>query len=523
MRKGVVFLLLFLIFPNFIFAQSSSSEKIEEFSVEITINKDSSFLVKEKIIYDFGENLKHGIYRDIPLKGIKIKVLEVVDETGHPYLFEVSKIKGSSLFNPSTRKYLRIKIGNPQEYVSGKKTYLITYRVENGLGYFKDHDELYWNVTGNEWNVPIERVTATIHLPKKISESELKFDCFTGFFGSKEKHCNFRLEENEKIYFESEKTLFPGEGWSVVVGFPKKIVKEPAFIQKFFWYFREFGPFFIPIFVFLYLFKEWWQKGRDPRIKKTIITQYEPPDNLRPAQVSLIIKQKIEPIDISATLVDLAVRGYIKIREIKKTGIFGGTDYELIKLKDFDDPKENLWEYERMLLNKIFQAKNKKESLANISAQSTIYLSDLKDKFSKELKDIINKIDEETSSLGYFVTPLQKPREKWMWFGLIFLILTWILFIVSILDLGVITLVSAILFLIFAFFMPKRTEKGTEVYWHALGFKENINTAEKYRTQFYAKENIFEKYLPYTIIFGLVDKWARSFEGIYNKPPSWYE
>lgn len=512
MRKWeIFFLLLFLlVLPTFLFAQSV--EKIKEFSVDININEDGSFLVKEKIIYDFGQNLWHGIYRDIPLKGITIKVLKVVDELGHPYLFKTSK----------QNSYLRIKIGDPQKYVSGEKTYLILYQVKNGLGFFKDHDELYWNVTGNEWMVPIEKANITIHLPEKISESNLNFDCFTGFFGSKERSCTFKVKEDGSIYFESERELFPKEGLTVVLGFPKQLVKEPGFIEKFFWKLKIFWPFLLPLFLFFYLFREWWRKGKDPKIEKSIIPQYEPPDNLRPAQVSLIIKQKVEPIDISATLVDLAVRGFLKIREIKRHGIFEKNDYELIKLKDFNDPKEGLYQYEKELLNKIFSSANKEEP-------SIVYLSSLKNKFYPEIKKLINEINKETFSLGYFVSIPKKAKEKWLLFGAIilwfscFLIKSPITKLDEFQHLGNAGIISAILFFIFSLLMPKRTKKGTEAYWHALGFKEYINTAEKYRAQFYEKENIFEKYLPYAIVFGLINKWAKAFEGIYNKPPSWYE
>ncbi|GIW65485.1 MAG: hypothetical protein KatS3mg094_004 [Candidatus Parcubacteria bacterium] len=84
-------------------------------------------------------------------------------------------------------------------------------------------------------------------------------------------------------------------------------------------------------------------------------------------------------------------------------------------------------------------------------------------------------------------------------------------------------LISSVLFIIFSFFIPKRTKKGAEAYWKILGFKEYINKAEKYRAKFYETENIFEKYLPYSIIFNLVNKWASVFEDVYKSPPSWYE
>jgi len=519
-KLGIFLAILILAISQTAFSQNYfgfSSEKIKNFFVEITINKDSSFLIKESILYDFGSNLKHGIHRDIPIKDIKIKVLKVVDEFENPYPFQISKEGG----------YLKIKIGDPKKLITGQHTYNIFYQVYGGLGFFGDHDELYWNVTGNEWEVPIEKSEVLIHLPEKISEENLKFDCFTGPFGSKEKDCRFRSDDNGNINFQSNGSLRSREGLTIVLGWPKGLIKEPSIIQRFFWNLEIFWPLFIPLFAFIYLFKEWWEKGKDPRIKKTIIAQYEPPDNLRPAEVSLIMKQKVQPRDVSATLIDLAVRGYIKIREvkIKKFGIFKKNDYELIKLKNFDDFKENLRDYERELLRRIFIPKSERELLSSVSGQQTTLLSSLENKFYQNLSKIMKEVYSGISQFKYFTSDPQKVAGKWLTLGMAIISISFILLIphFSGFILFISLLISGILFCIFSPFMPKRTEKGTEAYWKILGFKEYINTAEKYRAQFYEKENIFEKCLPYAIIFGLVNKWAKAFEGIYNNPPSWYE
>jgi uncharacterized membrane protein len=519
-KLGIFLAILILAISQTAFSQNYfgfSSEKIKNFFVEITVNKDSSLIIKESILYDFGEIFKHGIYRTIPLKDIKIKVLKVVDEFDYPYPFKVSKESG----------YLKIKIGDPNKVIKGEHTYNIFYKVSGGLGFFRDHDELYWNVTGNEWEVPIEKSEALIHLPEKISQENLKFDCFTGSFGSKEKDCRFRSDDNGNINFQSNGSLHSREGLTIVLGWPKGLIKEPSIIQRFFWNLEIFWPLFIPLFAFTYLFKEWWEKGKDPRIKKTIIAQYEPPDNLRPAEVSLIMKQKVQPRDVSATLIDLAVRGYIKIREVKTEmlGIFKKNDYELMKLKDFDDFKEDLRDYERELLRRIFIPKSERELLSSVSAQQTTLLSSLENKFHQHLSKIMKEVYSGISQFKYFTSDPQKITKKWLSWGTAIIVISCILpaFHLSGFFLFISLLISGILICIFSPFMPKRTEKGTEAYWHILGFKEYINTAEKYRAQFYEKENIFEKYLPYAIIFGLVNKWAKAFEGIYHNPPSWYE
>ena len=485
-------------------------EKIINLKTDISVKENSTLEIEETIVYDFGGLQKHGIFRTIPLKNIGIKVEKVSDEFGHPYKFTVSK----------RNDYLKIKIGDPNTLVSGEKTYNIFYRVSRGLRYFQDHDELYWNAVGNEWDVPIEKSEAIVHLPKEVPRKDIKADCFTGYYESKERDCHFKIHKNGEALFQSDRAFRPSEGMTIVLGWPKGVVKEPSAFQRFLWKYGRFWPFLIPFFVFIYLFEEWWRKGKDPRIKKTIIPQYQPPSGLRPAQVSLVMKQKVETGDISATIIDLAVRGYIKIKEIKESGIFKGIfrkkDYEIIRLKpkvsNSNNPtKEDLYGYEKILLGDIFGSKEK------------VLVSKLKEKFYSKLKEIENEIYKNTLPLDYFVSDPRKAKGKWRTIGIVIILLSLFLLQYCNAYIFVSLIVSGILFLIFAPLLPKRTEKGTEIYWKILGFREYINTAEKYRAQFYEKENIFEKYLPYAIIFGLVKKWAKAFEGIYNSPPSWYE
>lgn len=507
MSKKLIFLLLGVCFlllweENVSGKFDSSSEKIKNFFVKITINKDSSFLVKEEITYDFGENYKHGIYRNIPVRKTKIVVIKVTDELGNPYRFRVTK-EGN---------YLQIKIGDPNKVIKGEHTYNIFYRVWKEIRFFQNHDELYWNITGNEWEVPIERSGAIVSLPEKIPERNLRFACFTGFVGSQVSDCNFRLKENGEILFESQKSFLPREGLTIVLGWPKGVVQKPSLVQKIFWDFEDFWPLLIPVFVFIFLFNKWWREGKDPKIKKPIVAQYEPPDDLRPAEVGLILNQRITGKEITATLVDLAVRGYIKIKEIPRNDIFKKVDYELINLKNFNNPQEELREYEREILNKIFDSKD------------NILISNLKNKFRYHLLSIIEKIYSGIAKFEYFASEPQKIQRRLTGIGVG---VTALGFVFGIFFRNYILLISVflsgILFLIFAPFMPKRTSKGIEAYWQILGFKEYINTAEKYRLQFQERENIFEEFLPYAIIFGLVEKWLRAFEGIYKIHPQWYE
>jgi uncharacterized membrane protein len=534
MKRKLIFLAIFWsVLFQLAFSQNDfidSPERIKKFFVEITINKNSILLVKENIVYDFGENLRHGIYRDIPLNNIKIKVIKVIDPFNNPYPFETKIEEG----------YLKIKIGDPNKLITGEKSYNIYYEVLGGVRFFEDHDELYWNVTGNEWKIPIEKAKILIHLPQKIPQENLKLDCFTGPFGSREKDCSFKLSESGEIEFQSEKNLNPQEGLTIVLGWPKKIVKKPNAPERFFWNLRENWPYLISLFVFIYLFIKWLIKGKDPKIKKPIVVEYEPPDNLRPAEISLVAKQKVEPFDIAATILDLAVRGYIKIKEVKR-GLFSRKDYMLINLADIEKATD-LKIYEKELLARIFKNKD------------AVFVSELKNKLYKDFKEIAEMIFSEISPRNYYFSNPEKAKKELIDVAdkiiialfLIVLLLDALVPIIGIilatpaphtiyhdisnvlisnsfLNLMFAGVISAFLFWVFSHFMPKRTLAGTEIYRKILGFKEYIKTAEKYRAQFYEKENIFEKYLPYAMIFGLTEKWAKAFEGIYQKPPSWYE
>lgn len=554
-------------------AENYSVEEIKDFDVTINVQKDSSFLVQEKIIYDIETSYKHGIYRDIPLKKIRISDIGVTDENGKPYKFLVTRTPG----------LLRIKIGDPNVIIQGEHTYKISYKVANGILFFKNYDELYWNVTGNKWEVPIEKAKLTVNLPRKASLYGIDINCFTGKYGAKNKNCDYSYDEST-IRTITTKKISPGEGFTVNISFPKGIVREPGVFQKILWGIKKYWPFSIPPLVLIFLFYKWLTKGRDPKIKKPIIPFYEPPDNLKPAEMEAILKENISDHSVSATFIDLAVRGYLKIKRTKS--LISNNDYEIVLLRDFKGSEE-LLNYEKELLDRIFSGVGK-TTLAVV-------------KKMKSLSGIINPISdncfERLTNLGYFAENPKKVVKKWATIGtiwlflvsafsfpfsnlefelfayiialallgqigffgklykkigisenivkeldrrmsfrsvlliavtivaaiLIFMILDYISTPIRSLSLSISLISSSFLFSIFSFFMPKKTKKGAEIHWKILGFREFIRTVEKHRARFNEEENIFEKYLPYAILFGLANKWTLAFSDTVKINPSWYE
>ncbi|MDI7261299.1 MAG: DUF2207 domain-containing protein, partial [Thermodesulfobacteriota bacterium] len=348
---------------------------ITKFHSDITIQKDSSFIVREIIDVKF-ERPRRGVYREIPFRyrdefgkviTTPIRVLSVTDGSGKTWKYQVKK----------TGSIINVRIGDPKRFVERNQTYVIIYEVENAILFFSDHDELYWNVTGNYWKAPIQEASADVTLATKEKSKNLWAAGYTGSFGSKATECSFETYNNSSKFLTT-KNLNQGEGLTIAFGWDKGLVSPPSSLKKFLWALnlRENWVFLIPIFSFLYMVNLWYRKGRDPRVRESITVMYEPPKfgdrPLTPAEVGTLVDEKLDPRDISSTIVGLAVKGYIKVEEVKKEGlIFDRSDYYLKKVKE---PDEALSSFETELMSRLFSF-----------APSRLSVSSLKNKFYKDL------------------------------------------------------------------------------------------------------------------------------------------
>ena len=201
MTKFLKFIFLTLIF-FFIFASPAKAiaEDIKDYTVKLNINKNGTVNVSEKINYDFGDLEKHGIYRTIPTirtnedgKKYQLDVsnISVTDENNNSYQYQTS-YQGSN-------NDLSLKIGDPDHTITGLHIYIIDYTIRGDITYFSDHDELYWSVTGNEWNYSIDKVTSTVAFPKNLQTSDITLACFTGVFRSAEQNCTFQTDGKRAV------------------------------------------------------------------------------------------------------------------------------------------------------------------------------------------------------------------------------------------------------------------------------------------------------------------------------------
>jgi hypothetical protein len=561
----------------------AGDERIDAYDVSIDIQRDGSIEVTEQIVYDFGFTHHHGIFRNVPVRFhyngrydrvYPLEVLSVVGSPGTPDQYEVNK-SGSEL---------QIKVGDPDRTITGRHVYSLTYRVKGALNGFGDHDELYWNAVGTEWGVPIRLARVTVRGPTTLNQTA----CFAGPLGSN-RPCQTNDLAGETATF-AQQELNPYDAVTVVVGFPSGAVPPPTPILEERWSFsRAFSatPLTVGVFGGLlallvagvgYLI---WANGRDRRAigspvdiaygtsgegersvplfeHGTYPVEYAPPDDIRPGQVGTLIDEVANPLDVTASIVDLAVRGYLRIEEIPKRWIFGKPDWRLVKLKEAD---EDLIRYERLLLDGLFEDADEvdEEPFADETegaedspgseagavpprpdlpemavprepGLAEVRLSALRKRFGLRLRRVQNALYDDAVKRKWFAGRPDEIRKRWHTIGFVVLgagvALTWVAAAKTHLGLIPIPLALAGLALTWASrWMPRRTPKGTGLVRRVLGFRTYIETAEAQEARFQERENIFSKYLPYAIVFGCTEKWARAFTGLDGQVPAtagWY-
>jgi uncharacterized membrane protein len=514
-KSGHIFFVALFVFSLFISqaparAQNISGERITSFTGEIKINPDSSINVTEKIAYNFTDQQKHGIFRFIPIKykarggnfNLRVSDVKITDENGVSQNFAIS-FEGDNI---------KFQIGDADRLVSGQKNYVISYVIRRAVNYFSDYDELYWNFTGDDWEIPIESADVKIILPEKTAEN-LQYKCYEGVFGSTDE-CKASADGNILSYTATV-PLNPGEGLTIVAGWPKGITKAPTVWQNILDVARDNWTLFAPILVFVLMFCWWSKYGRDPKGRGTIIARYSPPEDLAPAEIGTMIDGSADNNDVSATIIDLAVRGFLKIKRTEEKAFLGlgkNIEYTFIKLKD-EGPKKD---FEKKVLEGIF------------SGGRETKLSDLKNKFFKKLPDIQGKLYDNVVGKGYYVSNPSTTRSLWIVGGIIGGIFLLVVFsnmqgAWGALSGGLAGLIVAV----FGWFMPAVTKNGAEIKEDIFGFKDFLSVTETDRLKFHnapeKSPEMFEKFLPYAMVLGVEGEWAKQFEGIYNQQPDWYE
>jgi hypothetical protein len=507
----------FFVAHNVFARQNVNYWYVQNFDSHIVVNKDSSLDITEKITADCGTAVdKHGIFRVLPEKinlttGETIKtpvqIISITDFSGHP-------LKYTSTNNSNGT--ITWKIGDPDKTVQGVNYYQIHYIVHNTIRFSNPNfDELYWNLSGNFWDLDIDKFHAEIIFPNEVNSEKSAVNYYAGALGSKEKNlAQYYWKTPGILVFDSNGTLAVGEGITASVTFPKNIFipYHPSFSEM-------YGGYFflaIPLLVFLFCFLLWWRFGKDPKVNKAIIPEYEAPGKLSPIEIGMLMKNGIfDNKFISAELINFATMGLMTITETHKKILFFDTkDYELKKISN-SETEQRLNTAQLEIFNDVF------------AGVETRKISDMKNSFYKKLKDIKKVTENQLKSKGLIMlTGLHIS----VFLKVMGLIIVWFSFstggasIVLMLSL----ILSGIILFSFSFIMPKRTPAGAELNWEISGFKLYMETVDKDRAEFYERENIFEKFLPYAIVFGITSLWIKKMKEIYgeeyfnNYAPAWY-
>jgi uncharacterized protein (TIGR04222 family) len=517
------------------------TERITNYRSDVTIERDGTIEVHETIDYDFGVVPHHGIYRDVPVRTDR----SGKDGYDRVYPLTVSSVSASA---GTPAQYTveddgdnqRIKIGDPDQTITGAHTYDITYRVRGAMNAFPDHDELVWNAIGTEWSVPIERGSAVVHAPAAIP----RVGCATGSYGSTLPCSAAASTGNDAVFAVTQ--LAPYQGMTFTVAVPKgAVVPAPTpILEERFNLASAFrvtpatggisGGLLLLLAALVGLLV--WKFGRDRRYAGSPVdaaygtdgspevaapareaetpVEFEPPDKLRPGELGTLIDFEAGPLDVTATIIDLAVRGYLKIEELDKEWYERKHDWKLTKL---DQPGE-LHRYERTLYDGLFKD------------GTEVNLSDLHNQFAERMGKVREQLMDDAMTKGWFARKPGTVKVLYVLLGVLVLAAGIALTILLAASthaalLGVPVIVVGILLLIAARWMPKRTAQGYAVLRHTLGFKRFIDESEKRRAEFAERKNLFSEYLPYAVVFGATKKWAKAFADLGDEPPdtsSWY-
>jgi uncharacterized membrane protein YgcG len=569
---------LFVIFMGFFVASwptvASAQQKswyFPSWEVVIQVNEDATVRVRELQTFDFTGDFSF-VTRTISKQRIEdIIDIRVTDAATNRVL------SGRELEISDRDSEVEIKINFNAS--NTQKMWLFEYTVIGGIGYFDDHQEFYWNAISSDRDVRIDDISIEVRLPRDIDMNDMQHRVLPTYPGT----ATSRIGDARSFVYESVAPFGPYTDFTIVAGWPNGVVHHPGILHinsepegativvdgrrtkyttpailkggihieegshrlsvaKFghrsdeqtidfrsgevstldfelhqtAWYtigvvivkILVFLWFLSPIGVLIWLIHHWRRHGRDPQTKTghTIIAQYDPPDNIGPAEMGTLFDERADLRDLVPSIIDLAYRGYLTIIQTKEKSMIGKAQFDFEKVKDAD---ADLKPHEKLLLAGIFSG-----SKTRVSQKS------LENKFYKHLPRIYEALHEEVVSLGYFAKRPDKVRNRYLAIGMVLMFVGF--FGTGFYGAGVPLVIDGILVMLFSRAMPAKTHAGRLAYEHALGFKEYLYRAERYRVQNLTPE-LFQKFLSYAMIFGIEQQWAKQFANIDKLQPDWYQ
>ena len=332
---------------------SNASERILSYDIDVAAHASNTLDVVETIrVVAQGIQVRRGLYRDFPTRykdryGNNVVVgFDVIDlkRDGQPEPWFTEHISNGVRVNFGNDDFLKV----PATY-----TYTLHYRTNRQIGFFEDHDELYWNAIGTGWDFPIERASISVHLPQPAPIAQMKAEGYTGAQGSKDQHYTASLAEPGEARWVLTQPLQPREGLTIVLSFPKGLIAQPSSGQQVRWFLHDNRGVLVAVatflLVFAYLLVNWLRIGRDPD-PGIIIARYAPPAGFAPSELRFIKRMNFDDRCFSADLVDMAIKGLIRISSEPKR--IGSKEWALQRTDN--PPPNDLPNVQRMLYQKLF-------------------------------------------------------------------------------------------------------------------------------------------------------------------------
>ena len=494
------------------FPGAEAAERIHEYRSEIEVHADASMTVTETIVVEAeGKVIRRGIYRDFPT--------DYRDRFGNRYrvAFDVLGVSRNGAAEPyhldQRSNGVRVYVGSADRLVEpGRHEYQIRYRTDRQLGYFDGHDELYWNVTGNGWDLPIDAASAVVRLPPSVPREELELEAYTGAQGSKEQ-AFAAMVSGDAARIEATRRLEPREGLTIVVSWPKGHVREPGRIERLERTLADNRGLLLAVtglaLVLAYLFWAWSRHGVDPP-RGVIFPHYQPPSGYSPASARFIMRMGYDNRVFTAAVISLAVKGHLEITERK-------SKYTLTSRQS----GQALAAGEKALLQTLFSASPSVE----LDQENHALLARVKKAHRQSLRRDYRK--------KYFLTNsiLLLPSLGAM------LVLA---ISISLLDAfrPLVVVVFGLMLLahvLFYWLLRAPTPHGRRLMDKLEGFRSYLEVAEKdelnLRNPPEKTPELFERYLPFALALDVEQRWAEKFAAVFARleaerhsawQPAWY-
>jgi uncharacterized membrane protein len=523
----IAFLIVLFVLPSLLFAQTTGARSYDYASIDFDfhVNPDASVDVVETQTYRFTGTYHQG-WRSIPLRGTdgidQVTVKDVTRNIGYTFSKNELDKEAPASWGAFTTKRENGNLDIVWYFDASDETrvFELRYRLLGAVTFMDEHDEFYWNLF-TDFTVPIERVTASVILPPTSSVAPFTHAIYV----DPSSIPSSSARSDERTFFFTAENVPPQGKVTIAPGWPKGAVDQGAYIRHTLF---RLSPFILALLTLLgtigYAIWYWYEREGKWRRHETIIPMYEAPAHLPPAMIDYITNERLAPKAWSATVVDLAVRGFLSIDEDVKTGMFSWAktrEYTVKKTRAFD---ETLATFEKAFIDALcvggadFSTREMKTSISKGRL--------LQAQMQKIEKDFLAEV--ETKTHAYEVTPVTERSSLWVFVALI------LVFFLGIPLIGAMTSIFSIGTVVFFFSVAtsigivylvqhdsRLNETGRALRRECLGFKMYLATAERFRLQNLTPET-FEKFLSYAMIFGIEKKWARAFENISVPPPSWY-